>query len=71
MSGLTYQYVIQKERREKMKYLYNPKTKKLHIKGYCMHATENAVKNGGYLEFYSEDKRLLMAAELLECVSCV
>lgn len=39
----------------KEKYLYNPKTRKLHIKEYCMHAKGNC---STYLPFDSEDEAL-------------
>lgn len=39
----------------KEKFLYNPKTHTLHIKGYCMH-TKGA--RSDYIPFDSEDKAL-------------
>lgn len=38
-----------------IKYIYNPRTHTLHIKGYCHHTTDGCA---GYLSFNSEAEAL-------------
>ncbi|MCI8601746.1 MAG: hypothetical protein HFE45_09190 [Oscillospiraceae bacterium] len=50
-----------------MKFLYNTKTNKLHIEGYCQYAKKNA----SYLPFDTEDEALAYGGRALGmCKTC-
>jgi len=49
-------------------YLYNTNTDKLHIKGYCQHASERLPN---YISFCSEDEALAYGGRSVSfCKSC-